>query len=147
MKKIFLMIGFIVITAGCEKDQLNENFDDIQTIQNISGTWTVVSYEDFETNSVIKKNDVDSFNGMDVTLTFTIDSLYGINTTNTVFGNFILSGRNVQMTSYGGTKVGQPEWGSMFSGIVISLESYRINLSQLRFYYNNNNNSVTLNRN
>ena len=146
MKKLLLLTGIIVIIVSCEKDQLNKNFDNDQSIQNINGTWVIVSYEDFEKNSVVKKNDVESWNGMDVVLTFTIDSLYGRNTTNTVSGNFTLSERTIHIIRYGGTKMGQPEWGNMFSDIVHTLESFKVNEIQLRFYYYNNKNSVTLNR-
>jgi heat shock protein HslJ len=146
MKKFLLLIGIILITISCEENQLIKNFDNDQSIQNINGSWVVVSYEDFDKNSVVKKNDVDSWNGMDVVLTFTIDSLYGRNTTNTVSGNFTLSERTIHIIRYGGTKMGQPEWGNMFSDIVHNLESYKVNENQLRFYYNNNKNSVTLNR-
>jgi heat shock protein HslJ len=104
----------------------------------------VVSYEDFVDNTVIKKSDVDSWNGMDVILTFTTDSLYGMNTTNTVTGNFTLSDRTIHIIRYGGTKIGQPEWGNMFSDVVHNLESFKINADQLRFFYNGNKNSVTL---
>jgi hypothetical protein len=147
MKKLFLLIGIMLIVVSCEKDKINKDFINDQLIQNANGTWKIVSYEDFEKNSVIYKSDVDSWNGMDVILTFTIDSLYGTNTTNTVTGNFTISDRDIHITSYGGTKVGQPEWGNMFSNVVFNLESFKVNANQLRFYYNNSKNSVTLDRN
>jgi hypothetical protein len=146
MKKLLLIIGIIIISAGCKKDQLKNNLDNDQSIQNINGIWVVVSYEDFEKNSVVIKSDVDSWNGLDVILTFTIDSLYGRNTTNTVYGNFTLSDSTIHIIRYGGTKIGQPEWGNMFSDIVHRLESFKVNKNELRFYFNNNKNSVTLNR-
>jgi len=144
MKKILLIIGIAIIIFSCEKDMIKMNFEDDQSVSDINGTWIVVSYEDFMNNTVVKKSDVDSWNGLDVILTFTTDSLYGRNTTNSVSGNFILSERTIQITSYGGTKIGQPEWGNMFSDIVHDLESYMINKNQLRFYFNNSKNSVTL---
>jgi len=147
MKKLFLLIGIILIAVSCEKDKINKDFTNDQSIQNVNGTWKIVSYEDFVKNSVIYKSDVDSWNGMDVILTFTIDSLYGANTTNTVSGSFTISGREIHIISYGGTKVGQPEWGNMFSNVVFNLESFKVNTTQLRFFYNNSKNSITLNRN
>jgi len=144
MKKILLIIGIAIIIFSCERDLIKMNFEDDQSVSDINGTWIVVSYEDFMNNTVVKKSDVDSWNGLDVILTFTTDSLYGRNTTNSVSGNFILSERTIQITSYGGTKIGQPEWGNMFSDIVHDLESYMINKNQLRFYFNNSKNSVTL---
>ncbi len=127
MKKLLVIFGILIFSAGCEKDQINRSFINDQSIGNINGTWIVVSYEDFEKNSVTKKNDVDSWNGMDVILTFTIDSIYGRNTTNSVFGNYTVSGRGIHIIRFGGTKIGQPEWGNMFSDVVHNLESFKIN--------------------
>lgn len=146
MKKVIFFIGIAIFTISCEKDLVTKDIDNDPSIKEISGTWIVVSYEDFEKNSVTKKTDVDSWNGLDVILTFTTDSLYGTNTTNSVSGIYTLSERTIHVISYGGTKVGQPEWGNMFSDCIHILESYRINNNQLRFYYNSGKNSVTFNR-
>jgi hypothetical protein len=146
MKRILLIIGVLMLITGCEKDLVNGNFVDDPSMTDLSGEWTVVSYEDFVNNTVTEISDVDSWNGLEVKLTFTTDSLYGRNTTNDVIGNFQISGRNIHVTSYGGTKIGQPEWGNMFSDVIYMIESFKINESQLRFYYNDNRNSVTLNR-
>ena len=143
MKKLFLLFGIIIISVSCEKTQVDRNFDDDPSIKNIDGTWLVISYESIK-NPIIRKNDVESWNGMDVILTFAKDSLYGRNTTNTVTGNYTLENRTIHIIRYGGTKIGQPAWGNMFSDAVFKLDSFKINSNQLRFYYNDNNNSVTL---
>lgn len=139
-----VIICIFIVTISCEKDRINENFQDDPSIRNINGKWKVVSYEDFEKASITVKNDVDSWNGMDVILTFADDSLWGYCTTNTMFGKYSLSGRNIHIISYAATKIGQPEWGNMFLKIVYDLESFAINEHQLRFYFNNSENSVTL---
>ena len=144
IKIISGLLCMLLFIYSCEKDQVNRNFEDDPSIPDISGEWTVVSYEDFVNNNVKVKSDADSWNDLDVMLTFTKDSLYGWNTTNTIVGNFQISGRNIHVTSYGGTKIGQPEWGNMFSEVIFKLESFKVNESQLRFYYNDNRNSVTL---
>lgn len=145
MKTIFVLFSVLLLAYSCESDHGNRDFEDDPSIQNISGTWVVSSYEDYTFNNpVIRKSDVDSWNGMDVILSFTSDSFYGRNTTNDVTGNFTISGRTIHVTSYGGSKVGQPQWGNMFSDIVYDLESFKMNRYQLRFFYNENKNSVTL---
>jgi hypothetical protein len=146
MKRLLLIISALLLISGCEKDLVHRNFEDDPSIPDISGKWTVVSYEDIVNNNVTVKSDVDSWNDLDVMLTFTKDSLYGWNTTNSVVGKFQISGRDIHVTSYGGTKIGQPEWGNMFSDVIYMIESFKINESQLRFYYKDNRNSVTLNR-
>lgn len=147
MKKILLSIlSVFLVTAGCDKEKINENFKDDPSIKNIDGKWKVVSYEDYEKASVTVKNDVDSWNGLDVTLTFATDSLYGYCTTNTVFGKYNLAGRYFSITSYGGTKISQPAWGNMFSDVINYLRSFKINEHQLRIYYDNEEKSVTMSR-
>jgi hypothetical protein len=147
MKKLFFLMVIILTTVSCEKDKFNKDFTDNQSIQNLSGTWKIVSYEDLDKNTEIFKSDVDSWNGLDVILTFTLDSLYGRNTTNTVYGNFTITDRNIHILTYGGTKIMQPEWGSLFSSVVYNLESFKVNQNQLRFFYNKGKNSITLDRN
>lgn len=136
----------MAVSLSCERDTVNKDFIDDSSVQNINGTWIVVSYEDYSKNSVTYKNDVDSWNGLDVVLKYMNDSMCGRNTTNSVFGHYHLADSSISVTSYGGSKVGQPEWGNMFSDNVFTLESFKVNSTQLRFYYNDNKNSVTLNR-
>lgn len=147
MKKIItLFAGILFITASCEKDRINENFQDNTSISNIDGKWKVVSYEDYEKSSKTVKTDVDSWNGLDVILTFANDSIHGYCTTNYMTGKYSLSGRNIHIISYQGTKIGQPEWGNMWSKIIYDLESFQVNAHQLRLYYDGAEKSVTLSR-
>lgn len=145
MKRLILVFWIIAISVSCEKSQVDRNFDDDPSIKNIDGTWVVVSYESLK-NPITRKNDVESWNGMDVILTFTKDSLYGRNTTNSIMGSYALNNRNIQIIRYGGTKMGQPTWGNMFSDAVFKLDSFKINPTQLRLYYDDNMNSMTLRR-
>ncbi len=145
MKKLPVIFGILLLFASCEKENISRSFEDDPSIATLSGKWVVVSYQDYTyKNPTIWKDDVDSWNGMDVILTFTTDSLYGRNTTNSVSGNFTVSGRNIHIIRYGGTKLGQPEWGNMFSDVVYRFQRFEINRYQLRLYYNDNKNSVNL---
>jgi hypothetical protein len=147
MRKILLFTVSILITiVSCDKEKVNNDFQDDETIQTINGKWKVVSYEDYEKSSITVKNDVDSWNGMDVILTFASDSLYGYCTTNYMTGKYSLSGRNIHIIHYGGTKIGQPEWGNMFLKVVYDLESFEVNQHQLRLYYDDSEKSVTFSR-
>ncbi len=145
MKKLPVIFGILLLFASCEKENVSRSFEDDPSIATLSGKWVVVSYQDYTyKNPTIWKDDVDSWNGMDVILTFTTDSLYGRNTTNSVSGNFTVSGRNIHIIRYGGTKLGQPEWGNMFSDVVYRFQRFEINRYQLRLYYNDKKNSVNL---
>jgi hypothetical protein len=148
MKKLFTAILCIfMFTVSCDKERINENFQDDSSIQNINGKWKVVSYEDFEKGTITVKTDVDSWNGLDVILTFANDSLWGYCTTNSMTGKYSLSGRNIHVITYGGTKIAQPAWGDMFSKIIYDVETFGINEHQLRLYYDDSQKSVTLSHN
>jgi hypothetical protein len=147
MKKLSaLILCLLIFTVSCDKEQINENFEDDSLIPNIDGKWKVVSFEDFEKGTITVKTDVDSWNGLDVIMTFAGDSLWGYCTTNSMTGKYSLSGRRIHIINYVGTKIAQPVWGSMFSKIFYDLESFRINEHQLRFYFDDSRKSVTLSR-
>ena len=147
MKKfIGAVLCIFIFNASCDKDKINESFQDDSSIKNIDGKWKVISYENYEKASITVKTDVDSWNGMDVILAFATDSLYGYCTSNTIFGKYNLAGRYFSIISYGGTKIGQPEWGNLFSDAIYQLRSFKINKNQLRFYYDNEEKSITLSR-
>ena len=147
MKKLIgAVLCIFIFNAGCDKEKINERFQDDSSIKNIDGKWKVISFEDYEKASITVKTDVDSWNGMDVILTLATDSLYGYCTSNTIFGKYSLAGRYFSITSYGGTKIGQPECGNLFSDAIYQLRSFKINKNQLRFYYDNEEKSVTLSR-
>jgi hypothetical protein len=147
MKKLFaIIISLLVFNFGCDKEKADQNFQDDSSIQNINGKWKVVSYEDFEKESKTVKTDVDSWNGMDVIMTFSNDSIWGYCTTNIMTGKYVLNGRNIHILTYGGTKIGQPEWGNLWSKNIYDFESFSVNKSQLRFYYDDSGKSVTLSR-
>ena len=145
MKKLFtVIISVLIFNISCEKEKADQNFRDDSSISNINGKWKVVSYEDFEKGSKTIKTDVDSWNGMDVIMTFSNDSLWGYCTTNLMTGKYSLAGRYLHIISYGGTKIGQPAWGNMWSGIIYDVQSFAVNEHQLRLYYDDSQKSVTL---
>ena len=145
MKNLFKVILFsFIFTVSCDKERINENFHDDSGITNINGKWKVISYEDFEKGTITVKTDVDSWNGLDVILTFADDSLWGYCTTNSMTGKYTLAGRYIHIISYGGTKIAQPAWGNMFSKIIYDIESFEVNEHQLRLFYDDSQKSVTL---
>jgi hypothetical protein len=147
MKKLYkVILILLIISISCDKEKIDENFQDDSSVPNINGKWKVVSYEDFEKGTKTVKTDVDSWNGMDVILNFSNDSIWGYCTTNTMTGKYSLNGRNINILTYGGTKIGQPQWGNMWSDIIYDLESFAVNKHQLRLYYDDSGKSVTLSK-
>ena len=162
MKTIIIFQVLFIMLSSCYKEKEHDNtnpptsdlkisllqtFIDDSTITNINGTWKVFSYEDYINDSVTLGSDVPHWLipcNQEVVITFLDDSISGHNTSNEVFGNYVLQKRNIKVIGYGGTKVGQPIWGNMFEDVIYKIDSFAINNLKLRFYYNNSKNSLTL---
>jgi hypothetical protein len=149
---IFVMAiaAFSCVKDKAEADYYNINLCDVPQLypakNNVLGSWIVYSYKNLSNNSIIKKEDVDSWNGMDVKVKFIPGSFCGFNTSNEIAGHYLISDSTLTIDVYGGTKVGQPEWGNMFSAIVYSIETFERTENQLILYYNKRNNCVILNQ-
>ena len=142
MKKLIIPV-FLLILFGCAQDNfLPEEGNiyrrsDIESVvpDNVYGNWIVVSFVNNETGTTIVKGDVDTWGGLDVEIRFMNDSTFcGVNTTNSVCGHYTMSDSLLNIDVYGGTKVGQPEWGNMFSDVVYSISSFRRSKTELRIY-------------
>ena len=148
MKIILPLILSLSIISGCTKDQVNsDELIDPQSCNNVYGNWVVVSYENLGSGSIIKKGDVDSWGGMDIEIKFMDDSTFcGSNTSNSIAGHYTMPDSSFDIDVYGGTKVGQPDWGNMFSDVVYShsFTYFKRSNTELRLFYNNNIDCIVL---
>ena len=146
MKKyaLFLMLP---LCWACNDDELG--FTDNPALQSVAGTWKVISFEDHLADERTYKTEENS-RGLDIILTFddsvTPHTIKGGNTTNSIWGTFENQRpKAIQIEALGSTNVGQPEWGDLFSSVISQgVGKYEINELQLRIYYNDEKNSVTL---
>ena len=121
--------------------------NDLQSNNTVFGSWEVGYYEDLEYDTITTKDDVDSWGGMDVHIKFMDDSTFcGGNTTNDIAGHYTIADSIVDIDVYGGTKVGQPVWGNMFSDVVHShsFTYFTRSDTELKLYYNDNKNCIVL---
>jgi hypothetical protein len=146
-----LIIGLIIIgQISCSNEDFDINsFKDDPFITTLNGTWRVISFEDFSTNTVEYKTQENSW-GKDIIVTFN-DNLdpnlfSGKVTTNSVEGEFDYVGqRQFKLNRYGTTYAGQPEWADKFGIAVLDGNvTFIINRGGLRIYYDNKTKSVTL---
>ncbi|AHM59048.1 hypothetical protein D770_03905 [Flammeovirgaceae bacterium 311] len=143
--------ALLLLLLSCEEDRLETStFYDNPTLNSIAGTWKVVSYEDYKDNTVITKTTENSMNGAEVIISFndtgTPLQFWGVNTTNQISGTYEYSPaeRTIQIISLDSSEINQPEWGDRFSEAIHKVRSYKVNEQQLRLYYNNRENSITL---
>ena len=151
LKNRLLVLLFVGLTS-CSSDKLEINsFEDNATITTLNGTWKVLSFENYLSNTREFKTQENS-RGYDIIIKFddtkNPKELSGTNTTNTVFGKFDYSTtRKFKVTELGTTQVTQPRWADEFSKAILDNDiAFKINFSGLRVYYENNAKSVTLTR-
>jgi len=138
---------------GCSKDQFSWIYSDrnprsqegsISSL-NVNGSWIVTAYENLETGKITLKTNENSGGGMDISIKFYDNTFCGFNTTNEIEGHYILRDTSLKIDVYGGSKVGQPEWGNMFSDSIYSIDSFQRTNSELKLFYNHHKNCVVLN--
>jgi hypothetical protein len=144
-------LTILIAVCSCEKDNPVKAIYDDKNITTIAGTWKVISYDDFTSNTQIKKdtnNTWTNFNNGDVIVTFTdtlpLGRIHGRTVTNEVFGNYTLLGpRTINVENFGGTLINQPDWADFFWENIKKSEEYSVNNTHLRIFYNSKKNSIT----
>jgi hypothetical protein len=143
-KMIFIAIVTLFINA-CNKVEIDEKYD-------IAGDWKVISYENYETSTVITKTEDNTWsqsNNGDVKVSFTDTDLTsgkisGIKVTNSFSGNYSIDNEGtIAISNLFQTKINEPEWGRLFDSIR-NAESYEVRDSHLIIYCNQKKNSITL---
>jgi hypothetical protein len=128
--KIKFILFFAMTFFACSKE------DNTNSILN--GKWKLIKYHnlsagtsDSEPTNILRSIIIDfSDNG-------TKGIMDGITVTNTVSGNYELFKKNEMKTlSFGGTKVGEPNWGSKFWNAIQSASSYELQTNKLFIYFN-----------
>jgi len=128
--KIKFILFFAMIFFACSKE------DNTNSILN--GKWKLIKYHnlsagtsDSEPTNIMRSIIIDfSDNG-------TKGIINGITVTNTVSGNYELLNKNEMKTvSFGGTKIGEPNWGITFWNAIQSASSYELQTNKLFIYFN-----------
>ena len=159
MRKPFLYIAIvlIIISGSCTKESI-QYFQDDTSLDAPYGSWKLVSRENYATNQVFYKdqNDVQRYcnnpAGCDIILTFsrsnTANVISGHTITNEVYGDFTFAAdlRQITITSFGGTKVGEPAWSDNIWDNILDIGKYKINGQYLRLYMNSKQESLTFQR-
>jgi hypothetical protein len=142
---LVLVVAFFI--NSCEKDKNEETIT-----SNLTGNWTVISFEDYETLAKITKtidNTWPQFNNGDITVNFTMSTLSsgiiaGHNVTGSFHGNFTIDQKGrIFIYNVIWTAIGVPEWGYLFN-FIEKAETYEIRGGQLIIFYNQKKNSITL---
>ena len=107
--------------------------------QNLTGHWTLICYENLDTNQRDCRPQEERHNGR-LTFEFSDDGkqgeIRGRTTSNSVFGTYQL-GENqaIEVKKFGGTKVLERGWGKDFSRKIKQVSSYEHYSDTLRLFY------------
>jgi|SRR5688572_6588834 len=145
------IIGLLVLgQMSCSNDDFDiYSFKDDTSITTLNGTWKVSSFEDLSTGNVEHKTQENSWD-MDIIVTFddtkNPKEISGTNISNSIRGEFDYVGqRELRVDNLLTTFVGQPNWADKFTEAILDGDlTFKINRSELRFYYDNKTKSVTL---
>ncbi len=112
------------------------------TAQTLTGHWELISYVHPVSNEKVDRNTEDYNNGR-LTFRFADDSIRGsikgYTTSNYVGGDYILDKNNsIQITRYGGTRVGEHGWGAGFN--IRNVEFFKVSTDSLIIYSIRNKN-------
>jgi hypothetical protein len=147
MRAIPFLTLLLVVILSCNKDSIPD-FNDDPAVENVYGTWRLVSRENYTTNQVFyKPSSVQSYctttRPCDVIFTLSKgtskDILDGHTIVNSVSGAFTFDPvtKKFNVSSFGGTKIGEPDWSDNVWDNMYSIETYKVNSTQLRLYFGN----------
>jgi hypothetical protein len=147
---LFTIIAGLALMQCVNNDSYDINqFVDNRSIQTLNGTWKIISFDDHALKKVELPNQ-DNLRGLEIKITFNDTtkplSIYGINTTNTINGEFeYIQTRKFKIMNLSTTDVGEPDWGKKFTIAILSKDiEFIISGKRLRVYYNQRVNSMTL---
>jgi META domain len=135
-RNYFFLVLIVLILAACDTaDSSTKNTDDTLT-----GTWKLIKYKNTSSNK-IESEPTDIYRS--IVLDFQDNGLEGTmkghTVTNTVSGTYeITGGKKMKTMSFGGSKVGEPNWGSKFWTSIYAASSYERNGDQLFILFNDN---------
>lgn len=125
----FILI-FAMTFFACSKEDSTNSI--------LNGKWKLIKYHnltagtsDSEPTNILRSIIIDfSDNGSK-------GIMDGITVTNTVSGDYeLLKDNKMKTLSFGGTKVGEPNWGSKFWNAIHSASSYERQTNKLFIYFN-----------
>ena len=123
---IFLV--FLLFNTSCKKDN-----------NTLTGNWKLISYEDFINDTIIyEPQNISSSIIIEFSDNGRKGKLKGQTVTNTVSGKYKLKENNkIEVLEFGGTKIGEPEWGKKFWDAMYNVTSYGVTEYNLYLLFNN----------
>jgi hypothetical protein len=134
-KFVYISI-FSLLLITCNK----EDSDVEKSLETLSGTWKLLSYMGSD-NVILLSEPLDISSPVMMCFKDNNDTgnIIGHTVKNSVRGEYkLMSGNKMTVPMFGGTKIGEPEWGSLFWDAIRSSKSYFVDTKQLKIYYADN---------
>lgn len=134
MKYIIIVISTIIFLTSCQKESIENSGKYPATL---SGSWHLVKYVDIKRNLVLTEP---SNLTHPVILVFDDNmrtgKMAGHTMINIVKGTYeIYDSTKIRVTSFGGTKIGEPKWGGDFWKAIRKGSSFSVSAQKLVIYY------------
>jgi hypothetical protein len=128
--KINYILLLLLILGACNKDNT--------TTDTLNGTWKLLKYHNLTTGTSeseppnISRSIIIEFSDNRIK-----GNMNGHTVTNTVGGEYeLLQDNKMKTLSFGGTKVGEPNWGDKFWDAIQAASSYRRQSDKLYIHFN-----------
>jgi hypothetical protein len=127
--KITYFLIFAMTLLACNKDD---------STATLNGKWKLIKYYNLTVGT-------SEFEPIDISRSIVIDfsdngskgKMDGYTVTNSVSGEYeLLIDNKMKTLSFGGTKVGEPNWGNKFWSAIHSASSYERKSNKLHIYFN-----------
>lgn len=128
MKMTYILI-FAMTLFACNKDE---------TTATLNGKWKLIKYHNLTVGtSESEPKNISRSIIIDFSDNGNKGKMNGHTVTNSVGGDYeLLKDNKMKTLSFGGTKVGEPNWGSKFWDAVYSASSYERQRNKMYIYFN-----------
>jgi hypothetical protein len=130
--KINCTIILLLTLAACNKDNTTT------TIDTLNGKWKLVNYHNLITGtSEAEPSNISRSIIVEFSDNRSRGNMNGHTVTNTVSGEYeLLQDNKMKTLSFGGTKIGEPNWGAKFWDAIHAASSYKRQSGKLYIQFN-----------
>ena len=130
--KINYILLLLLTLAACNKDNTTT------TIETLNGKWALVKYHNLNNGTVASEPlNISRAITMEFSDDGNIGSMNGQTVTNSVSGKYeLLQDNKMKTLSFGGTKIGEPDWGYKFWQAIQAASSFERQNDKLYIHFN-----------
>ncbi|QHT67753.1 META domain-containing protein [Rhodocytophaga rosea] len=124
MKSFYLIIVMVWVFFSCTREE---------NLSTLSGTWKLTAYQQIETGAIdTEPSNLERSIEIQFSDNGSTGTISGHTVTNQISGKYALqAGNQINVESFGGTKVAEPAWGNRFWTAIYQAGIYQVNSTKL----------------